>query len=67
MAARAGAHGPALLERAQSAFMSGFSTALLVGACGLFAAGVVIAIVAPPRADLARAGRGRHQPGATTA
>jgi len=31
VAARAGAHGPALLERAQSAFVSGFSTALLVG------------------------------------
>ena len=57
VAARAGAHGPALLERAQSAFVSGFSTALLVGACVLFAAGLVVAIVSPPRAAVAP-GRG---------
>ncbi len=67
VAARAGAHGPALLERAQSAFVSGFSTALIVAACVLFAAGAVVAVVAPPRGEVARARQPRHEHGVTTA
>jgi EmrB/QacA subfamily drug resistance transporter len=67
VAARAGAHGPALLERAQTAFVSGFSTALLVGALVLFGAGIVVAVVAPPRAQVARARRPRPERGVTTA
>ena len=34
--------------------MNGFSTALLVGACVLFAAGAIVAVLAPPRAAVAR-------------
>ena len=60
VAARAGAHGPGLLDRAQAAFVSGFSTALLVGACVLFAAGIVVAVVAPPRAEVGEARRARQ-------
>jgi EmrB/QacA subfamily drug resistance transporter len=62
VASRAGAHGPALLDHAHQAFVSGFSTALIVGACVLFAAGLVVAIVAPPRAAIAPKRRAPHEP-----
>jgi hypothetical protein len=57
VASRAGAHGPALLDHAHQAFVSGFSTAMIVAACVLFAAGLVVAVVAPPRDAVARARR----------
>jgi len=41
-------------------------TALLVGALVLFAAGIVVAVVAPGRAEVARARRGRHEQAVTT-
>jgi EmrB/QacA subfamily drug resistance transporter len=66
VASRAGARGPALLDRAHQAFVSGFSTALIVAACVLFAAGLVVALVAPPRREVARRQRGRHGQGVTT-
>jgi MFS family permease len=61
VAARAGWHGPALLERAHQAFVSGFSTSLVVAACVLFAGGLVVAVVAPPRAATARERPARPQ------
>jgi hypothetical protein len=39
--------------------VTGFSTALLAGACVLFAAGIVVAAVAPARTEEARARRER--------
>jgi hypothetical protein len=45
----------------------GFGTALVVGACVLLAAGIVVAIVAPPRSDVARTRRARHEHEVTTA
>jgi hypothetical protein len=49
IAEHAGAPGAALLERAQDAFVNGLSTSLLVGACVLFGASVVVALLAPQR------------------
>lgn len=54
-AARAGSHGPALLATAQRAFVNGLGTALLVAAGVLFAAGAIVALLAPPREDIERA------------
>jgi EmrB/QacA subfamily drug resistance transporter len=54
IADRAGASGAALLERAQDAFVNGLSTSLLVGACVLFGASVIVALVAPRRGDVAK-------------
>ncbi len=34
--------------------MNGFSTALLAAACVLFAAGAIVAVLAPPRAEVER-------------
>jgi Na+/melibiose symporter-like transporter len=65
VASRAGAHGPGLLDQAHRAFVSGFSTALIVAACVLFAAGLVVAVVAPPRREVARGRRQRHGRGVT--
>jgi EmrB/QacA subfamily drug resistance transporter len=48
----AGAPGAVLIERSQDAFVSGLSTALIVAACVLLAAALVVAILAPPRADV---------------
>ena len=45
----------ALLDSAQAAFVNGLSVALLVGAGVLFAASVIVALLAPRREDLARA------------
>lgn len=54
IAERAGAHGATLLAQAQQAFVNGFSTALLAAACVLFAAGAIVAVLAPPRAEVER-------------
>jgi Na+/melibiose symporter-like transporter len=48
----AGAPGAVLIERSQDAFVGGLSTALIVAACVLLAAALVVAILAPPRADV---------------
>jgi EmrB/QacA subfamily drug resistance transporter len=63
VAARAGTHGPALVEQAQQAFVNGLSTALLVAACVLFAAGAIVALVAPPREEIQRAEVTPQRPG----
>jgi EmrB/QacA subfamily drug resistance transporter len=55
IAARAGAHGATRLGQAQQAFVNGFSTALIAAACVLFAAGVIVAALAPPRDRVERA------------
>ena len=61
--ARAGAHGPALIDRAQHAFVNGLSTALVAGACVLFAAAVIVAALAPGREQVERAQTGRRPRG----
>jgi hypothetical protein len=48
----AGASGVALLDRAEQAFVNGLSTSLFVGACVLFAASLIVALVAPRREDV---------------
>ena len=48
----AGASGAALLDRAEQAFVNGLSTSLFVGACVLFAASVIVAVLAPRREDV---------------
>jgi EmrB/QacA subfamily drug resistance transporter len=55
IAHQAGPRGTALLESAEHAFVNGLSTSLLVGACVLFAASVVVALLAPRRQDVTRA------------
>jgi EmrB/QacA subfamily drug resistance transporter len=49
IAQHAGPRGAALVEQAEHAFVSGLSTSLLVGACVLFAASVLVALLAPRR------------------
>jgi hypothetical protein len=48
----AGVSGAALLARAEAAFVNGLSTSLLVGACVLFGASVIVALAAPRREDV---------------
>jgi EmrB/QacA subfamily drug resistance transporter len=50
----AGPRGMALLERAEHAFVGGFSTSLLVAACVLFAASALVVLLAPRREDVGR-------------
>src|SRR5919198_305512 len=54
VAQQAGPRGTALLEQAEHAFVSGLSTALLVGAFVLFAASLLVAVLAPRREELTR-------------
>jgi EmrB/QacA subfamily drug resistance transporter len=54
IAHQAGPHGTALLEQAQHAFVNGLSTALLVAACVLFAASMLVAWLAPGREEVTR-------------
>jgi hypothetical protein len=53
IAERAGAAGAPLLKQAEDAFVNGLSSSLLVGACVLFGASLVVALVAPRREDVA--------------
>ncbi len=55
VAQHAGPRGVALLEQAEHAFVSGLSTALLVGASVLFAASVLVALLAPRREEVEHA------------
>jgi hypothetical protein len=55
VAQQAGPRGAALLEQAEHAFVSGLSTALLVGACVLFIASVLVALLAPRREEVEHA------------
>jgi EmrB/QacA subfamily drug resistance transporter len=64
IAQRAGPRGAALIDRAQSAFVDGLSTSLLVAACVLFAAAVLVAILAPRREQVARRARSSPAVGA---
>jgi hypothetical protein len=48
-----GPRGAALLEQAEHAFANGLSTSLLVGACVLVAASVLVALLGPRREDVA--------------
>jgi EmrB/QacA subfamily drug resistance transporter len=54
IAQHAGPRGAALLDQAEHAFVSGLSTSLLVGACVLFAASVLVALLAPHREEVSR-------------
>jgi EmrB/QacA subfamily drug resistance transporter len=54
IAHQAGPRGAALLEQAEHAFVNGLSTSLLVGACVLFAASVLVALLAPRREEVTR-------------
>ncbi len=54
VAQQAGPRGTALLEQAEHAFASGLSTSLLVAACVLFAASVLVALLAPRRTEVTR-------------
>ena len=60
IAERAGAHRATLLAQAQQAFVNGFSTALLAAAGVLFAAGAIVAVLAPPRAEVERSATRPH-------
>jgi EmrB/QacA subfamily drug resistance transporter len=55
-----GAKGLALLSHAQDAFVNGLQTALIVAACVLFAAAVLVAALAPRRREVERA-RDEHR------
>jgi hypothetical protein len=52
IATDAGASGAALLDRAEEAFVNGLSASMFVGAGVLFAASLVVALVAPRREDV---------------
>jgi Na+/melibiose symporter-like transporter len=54
LAPKAGRLGPALVDQAQRAFVSGLSSALVVAAAVLLAAAVLVAVLAPRRDDAER-------------
>jgi EmrB/QacA subfamily drug resistance transporter len=54
IAQQAGPRGTALLEQAEHAFVNGFSSAVLVAACVLFAASALVAVLAPRRKEVTR-------------
>jgi EmrB/QacA subfamily drug resistance transporter len=62
IAHEAGPGGAALLERAEAAFVNGLSTSLLVGACVLLAASVIVVLLAPRRGDVAPDEAGEADP-----
>lgn len=55
LAPPAGLQGAELLDQAQEAFVNGLSTALLVGGIVLFAASVLVGVLAPRRDELTHA------------
>jgi EmrB/QacA subfamily drug resistance transporter len=58
-----GAKGLALLGHAQSAFVNGLQNALIAAACVLFAAALIVAVLAPRRADVKHGDEEKqHQP-----
>jgi hypothetical protein len=52
-----------LLQQAEHAFVNGLSTSLLVGACVLFAASVLVALLAPRREQVTRVREVEAAPG----
>jgi EmrB/QacA subfamily drug resistance transporter len=54
IAHQAGPRGAGLLQQAEHSFVNGFSGALLVAACVLFTASVLVAVLAPRRKEVTR-------------
>jgi EmrB/QacA subfamily drug resistance transporter len=63
IAQQTGSRGAALLQQAEHAFVNGLSTSLLVGACVLFAASVLVALLAPRREQVTRVREVEAAPG----
>jgi len=63
IAQQTGLRGAALLQQAERAFVNGLSTSLLVGAYVLFAASVLVALLAPRREQVTRVREVEAMPG----